>query len=158
MKISLIVLLLLLIFNAVYAVEQGNAKLMFGSSEMMIHEESPISIEITSGQYKGCFIVGTIYPDHTRGYIKDAKVSCILDKNHPFERKIKNVIISDQDGLPGIPMLQKEIPEGIQKQYKFYCESAHNEVACKAYLSSPFGLFQAKKMTPIKMYWEIIQN
>jgi hypothetical protein len=158
MKILLLVSILLLIFNTAYAVEQGNARLMIGSSEMMIHEENPISIEITSGQYEGCIIVGTVYPDHTRGYIKDAKISCIFEKNRPFERNLKNLIISDKDGLPGIPTTYRELPEDIQKQYKFYCENAHDEVACKAYISSPCGLFQVHQNTPIKMYWEIIQN
>lgn len=157
MKAPLLISILLLIFNTAYAIEEGKARLMHGSSDMMVHEENPLSIEIISDPYEGCFVIGTIYPYHSRGYIKDAKISCVFDKNHPFEKKMKNIIISDTNGSPGIPMIHKNLPEDIKKQYKFYCESVHNQEACKAYISSSFGLFQAPKDTLIQMYWEIIE-
>lgn len=97
-------------------------------------------------------------PDHGRGYMKDAQISCIFEKNQHFNRQMKNIIFSDKDNRGGIPMVHKEVSEDTLKLLKSSCEYNHDEIACKAYIASPLGKDQVQRYTPITMYWENIEN
>lgn len=158
LKVSLLLSTFFIAYTSSYAIEQGNAIFTTGSSEMMFYEESPISLKITSGQYEGCFIVGTVYPDHDRGYLKDSQISCIFEKNQHFNRQMKNIIINDLDKGGGIPMVHKEVSEDTLKLLKSSCENNHDEIACKAYIASPLGKNHIERYTPVVMYWENVEN
>lgn len=158
LKVSILLSALFLACTSSYGMEQGNAIFTTGSSEMMVYEENPISLEITSGQYKGCFVIGTVYPDHDRGYLKDAQISCVFDKNQHFNRQMKNIIINDLDKGGGIPMVHKEVSEATLKLLKSSCQNNLDEIACKASIASPFGKYEVQRYTPITMYWENVEN
>jgi len=157
MKTS-ILLSALFIACTLYAMEEGNAIFTFGSKEMFSYEDSPIHLEITSGQYEGCFVIGTVYPEHGRGYLKDAQISCIFEKNQHFNRQMKNIAINDKDKRGGIPMVCKELSEATLKLLKSSCENNLDEIACKEYRASPLGKYEVQRYTPITMYWENIEN
>lgn len=155
---TFILLSALFIACSSYAIEEGNAVFTHGSTEIFPYEESPIHLEITSGKYEGCFVIGTVHPDHGRGYLKDAQISCIFEKNQHFNRQMKNIIINDLDKGGGIPMVHKEVSESTLKLLKSACQNNLDEIACKAYIASPFGKYEVQQYTPITMYWENVEN
>lgn len=141
-----------------YSMEEGNAVFTHGSSAMFPYEESPIHLEITSGKYEGCFVIGIVHPDHGRGYLKDAQISCIFEKNQHFNRQMKNIVINDSDKGAGIPMVHKEVSESTLKLLKSACQNNLDEIACKEYRASPSGKYEVQRYTPITMYWENVEN
>lgn len=137
------------------SLDKADGVLLVGA-DMLKHWERPVLIDIESGEYSGCRILGDIYIDKTRGFIKNARVSCILqNKLIDVEAKVN---IWDKNEVEGIPTIHKFLPDStIQANQDMY-QKTQNLEDYKNLVSSRDGIYEINRGTHIKLSWQRINK